>query len=103
MKKVTKVQFIDHGIENFQFFQGCGVAYTEFENVATGIGDTYREALEDAAEQLAVMGYEGDLLSDEVLDKEAGDDEESVFDYIEEEEDFFEESELFYYASIRVK
>ena len=53
MKKVTVYEIVDHGFESAQYFQGCGTALTEFEDVATGIGDTAREAFEDARESLA--------------------------------------------------
>lgn len=53
MKKVTGYEIVDHGFESPQYFQGCGTAFTEFDDVATGVGDTAREAFEDACESLA--------------------------------------------------
>lgn len=58
MKKITDFETIDHGVENAQSFQGCGVSHTDYDDCATGIGCSYREALEDALEQLASNGYE---------------------------------------------
>lgn len=52
--KVRDFEGIDHGIDNPQYFQGCGTAFTSFEHVATGCGDNPREALEDALEQIAM-------------------------------------------------
>lgn len=53
MKTVNEFEVIDHGFYSEQYFQGCDVAYTEFEDVATGIGETAKEAFEDALELLA--------------------------------------------------
>ncbi|CAE7860342.1 unnamed protein product [Symbiodinium microadriaticum] len=53
MKKVTSFEGLDHGIENPQFFQGCGTSFTSFDHVATGIGDNPAEALEDCLEMIA--------------------------------------------------
>lgn len=44
---------IDHGRQHSDYFQGCGVCGTQFDNVATGVGNDAREALEDALEQIA--------------------------------------------------
>jgi hypothetical protein len=44
-------EFVNHGVEHSQSFQGCGVSGTDFEEVSTGIGSSYREALDDAFEQ----------------------------------------------------
>ena len=53
MKQVVEYEVIDHGLESSQYFQGCGVAFTPFADVATGTGDTAREAFEDALDSLA--------------------------------------------------
>lgn len=53
MKHVTEYEVIDHGFDAEQHFQGCGIAYTEYEDVATGIGDNAQEAFDDALESLA--------------------------------------------------
>ena len=53
---ITDWDIIDHGIENSQYFQGCGTAFTNYENVVTGTGDNPQEALEDALESIAT-GY----------------------------------------------
>lgn len=51
-------EIVDHGIEHEQYFQGCGVAFTKYTAVFTGIGNSLREALDDAASQLAEQGFE---------------------------------------------
>ena len=58
MKKVTAYEVIDHGFEHPDYLQGCGTAYTEFEDCATGIGDTAREAYEDALDALAQSDWD---------------------------------------------
>ncbi len=46
-------EILNHGIDNPQYFQGCGVYGTEFEHIATGCGESELEALDDALEQIA--------------------------------------------------
>ena len=53
MKAVTEYEVIEHGFDHEQYFQGCGVAFTSFEDVATGIGYTAQDAFEDALDSLA--------------------------------------------------
>ena len=48
---LLKVNVIYHGLEHEQYFQGCGRG--QLDDVATGIGDTARDALEDALEMIA--------------------------------------------------
>jgi hypothetical protein len=62
--KATDYEIINHGPEHEQYFQGCGVAFTDFDIVSTGIGDNAKEAYEDAVEML----YQDDIDSDS-LDK----------------------------------
>ena len=50
---VNEYEIVDHGIEHEQYFQGCGVSFTEFTDIATGCGNDYAEALDDALEMLA--------------------------------------------------
>lgn len=59
-KKPYRWEIIDHGIEHSQYFQGCGTTFTEFSDVATGIGDNPKEAMEDALEMLAQSGWDTD-------------------------------------------
>lgn len=91
MKKVNNYQVLDHGVEGSQYFQGCGVSGTEYISVATGIGDTPHEALEDALEQLACMDWDVEGIKNDLS-------EESDIP-----EDAEEESELHHFVSVRVK
>jgi len=56
--KITDYQIVDHGVEQEQYFQGCGVCGFKFEHVATGIGDSPYKALEDALDIAAVDGHD---------------------------------------------
>jgi hypothetical protein len=48
MKRITSYELIPHGFDHSQYFQGCGVSFTEFEHVQTGAGCSEQEAFEDA-------------------------------------------------------
>ncbi len=96
-----KYELIDHGIDHAQYFQGCATAYTNFDHVVTGCGSNFSEALDDALEIIAQ-----DEASDVIQDIEAGlvadgvDFKATVPNtdrYYEENED----SEMYYYVSIR--
>lgn len=45
-------EIIDHGYMLPDYFQGCGVAYTEYTGSVTGIGDSAKAAYEDAVEMV---------------------------------------------------
>jgi hypothetical protein len=50
---ISDFEIVYHGIDFPDYFQGCGVSGTEFDHVATGIGNTPREAIDDCLEQIA--------------------------------------------------
>jgi hypothetical protein len=52
-RQFDKWQVIDHGIEHSQYFQGCGTAFTEYDQCVTGIGAHFAEAYDDACDMLA--------------------------------------------------
>jgi len=54
MAKQIEFQIVDHGCDGEQYFPGCGVSFTHWTDVVTGIGNSAREAGEDAFEQLAM-------------------------------------------------
>jgi hypothetical protein len=89
--KVTDFEVVDHGIDGSQYFQGCGVALTRYEHVATGCGDNFREALDDCLEMMAQSDDIANLESLIVADIDAY-GKESV---PEDSED------TYYYVSIR--
>lgn len=59
--KIESFEIVDHGIENSQYFQGCGTAFTSFSHVATGIGSNFAEAIDDCLEMIANGGESVDL------------------------------------------
>jgi hypothetical protein len=50
---IDAFQIIDHGYEEPDYFGGCGVAFTPFTFVVTGVGRNAKEAYEGAIEELA--------------------------------------------------
>jgi len=95
-----KYEIIDHGIENPDFFQGCGVSFTDFDICFTGIGDNPREALEDALEQAAGCGWYTDKINNDMPCIP------SVFEEYQESITELEENdslEMFYHVSLRLK
>lgn len=67
---IAAFELVDHGIEHESYFQGCGVAFTEYETCATGMGDNPAEAIDDALEQLACMGWETEGMGARILEQE---------------------------------
>jgi hypothetical protein len=57
---MTRFEIVNHGYEHSQYFQGCGVAFTDFDFVVTGIGENAAEAYRDAVEQLAMADFAAD-------------------------------------------
>lgn len=66
-KTIVEFELLDHGIENSQYFQGCGTCGTDFEDVATGCGNNPAEAVDDALESLAQMDWETDGMVKRIL------------------------------------
>jgi len=108
-------EIVDHGIDHSQYFRGCGVFYTKFDHCATGSGFDFHEALNDALEQVA-SGISGDRSRARFKVIEACAEHEcahvakdagSVYAHLEkqgeltEDGDVPEDSELYYYLSIR--
>ena len=50
--KLIECEIIDHGRMYSQYFQGCGTSFTRFTHVWTGIGDSSKEAYNDALDQM---------------------------------------------------
>lgn len=101
MKKVTAYEVMDHGFDSEQYFQGCGIAYTEFDDVATGTGETAREAFDDALESLAQADWDV-----KTIKGKSGLSRQGVRGYIKSlglNPDDGDGEETHYYVSIRVK
>jgi len=84
MKSVERWEVEDHGVEHSQYFQGAGLAFTTFESIGTGIGDSPGEALDDAIEQLAMEDWKfpDSLLAE--LRADLGTEEEINRDFVAE-------------------
>ena len=77
MKTITDYEVVSHGVEHEQYFQGCGTAFTDFEDVATGIGWSESEALEDALDSLAQSDWDTEAVkydADEDIIDDLGED-----------------------------
>ena len=110
-------ELIDHGIDHCQYFQGCGTSLTKFDNVTTGCGDNFAEALDFALDSIAqnhnfALGYcdefEARIKSDEGYEGKDWPTENSVtsrlsarLDEEEASDEDREGCELYYYVSIR--
>lgn len=68
MKPITTFQLVDHGIDSSDYFQGCGIAFTEFTDIATGCGSNPKEAIDDALEQLAMSGWDTTTMDARILE-----------------------------------
>ena len=85
MKRIETYEIINHGVMYSDYFQGCGTAFTEFTDVATGIGSSEREALDDALEMLAQQDWDTASNPDLVIDFESADDTDVIQDIIDTE------------------
>lgn len=91
-KRVTDFTVVDHGIDNCQYFQGEGTAFSKHEYVVTGCGSNAQEALNDCLEHI-----EADFTPEQM--KELGEypfGTENV-----PEDDSVCAGELYYYVSIK--
>lgn len=62
MRYVTKFEIVDIGVDHPSYFQGFGVAFSDYDLAVIGIGDNAAEAYEDALEQMASAGVETDTM-----------------------------------------
>lgn len=86
-RTVSAYEIEDHGVHVSGSFGGAGLAFSEFEDIGTGIGSSPGEALSDALETLALSGW---IVSDadaEAMLQEIGPDyadRETVSEFEEE-------------------
>lgn len=93
-KPIKEFEVINHGVEHSQYFQGCGVSFTKYDHVVTGIGHNLSEAYEDCLEQLAVSGYEVSRALEDALTEQEDHGDTSGHG---------ENDEVYYHVSIRIK
>ncbi len=67
MKPIEQFEIVDHAIDHEQYFQGCGTSFTSYDDIATGIGSNFAEAVDDALEQLACSGWETEGMEQRIL------------------------------------
>ena len=60
MQKIADYDIEIHGVDMPSYFQGAGIALTEYTDIATGIGDSEQQAAKDALEQLAQRDWDID-------------------------------------------
>ena len=107
MKTIAAYEIIYHGVDWADYFPGCGLAHTEYADVATGIGNSDREALEDALDQLAQNGWDTDSnaeLSAELLTASDVDQvQEAIDEYREDDGDDDDGETPLVHVSVRVR
>ena len=89
-KKINSYQIVDGGVDRSDYFPGIGTG--SYDEVCTGIGNSFKEALDDAIEQCAMNGW---AISDELENELKKADDKNVVP--EDSED------TFYYVGLRVK
>ena len=104
MKRIEGYKIIVRGVEWPEYFQGCGISCTRFDDVATGVGNSVVEAAEDAMEQLAQGDWDTESNPELLAELEGLDEKDLIEEWMEENDIDEEEPETPYvYVSIRVK
>lgn len=97
----VEFEIIDHGCDGESYFPGCGVSFTTYTDCVTGIGDSAREAGEDALEQACTADLSDELIGFHELESAVG-ELSSEDDAIITDEDGGEPNpEWHHYVSIR--
>lgn len=99
MRPIKAFEIVDHGVDHAQYFQGCGVAFTDFDFVTTGAGENAREAFEDAVEQLACCDWDVDKLPT----RPRGIRKSDTVDHSDCDNGGDDYCETYYYVSVRVR
>jgi hypothetical protein len=97
-KQIGDFELVDHGAEHAQYFQGCGVAFTSFAYVATGIGDNPAAAIDDCLDQIAQAGFATD---DMVARIKAQEGLEALPTTPDVQAIYGDNEDIYYYVSIR--
>lgn len=98
-KQKKQYEIICHGVDHAQYFQGCGVAHTKYNFVATGCGDNAVEAYNDALEQIA-MSHTGAIEALGLPDRPHGYGIDKR-NKVPTEHSKHEDNEMYFYVSIR--
>ena len=99
-KRIGAFEIVDHGIDHSQYFPGCGVAFTSFDYVVTGIGDNPAKAIDDCLEQIAIDGFDIEGMETRIMEQRGWD---ALPDYPSVSGEFGcdETGEAHYFVSIR--
>jgi len=110
MKTITDYQIFDHGVEHSQYFQGEGLCFSTYTDLATGCGSTAAEAMEDCLEQLAMADWdvEGIEKNDDIQEYCGTDYTDftpcSFCEYSDtDNSEMCDSCEMYYYITIKVK
>ena len=66
--EIKEYEIREHGMDNAQNYPGAGASFTDWDNVQIGVGSNKHEALEDALEQLAFIGYNVEGIGNDYTD-----------------------------------
>lgn len=97
--QIISFEILDHGCDGESYFPGCGVAFSKFDVAHTGIGDSAREAANDALDQIAFgedAPFNPSVLAD--LEQEIAELSDAEIERDEETSD-----EWHHYVTIRIK
>lgn len=99
LRIVVSFEFIDHGIEHPDFFQGCGAALSAWDWCFTGLGGTPYEAAHEALE----LASHDHRWNDAVMSDAETWIEEHMGRTLEAFEPIPDDSDARYHVSIRIK
>jgi hypothetical protein len=88
---IVHFEIIDHGCDGEQYFPGCGVSFTKYTDVITGIGDSAYEAGADAYNMLDSLPSDADTSALESALNDLSETEDAISD----------NPEFHHYVSIR--
>lgn len=91
MKQIQDFEIINHGPEHEQYFQGCGVSFTKFDECYTGYGWNAKDAYEDALEGMAQADIDIDSMPKRPKGIRRGDKVSA------------KSEDVYWYVSVRVK
>jgi hypothetical protein len=104
-KKVEDHEITKFGVENSSYFQGHGVAFTNYDEAFVGTGNNAYEALEDALEGAAQSGWDVSTIKNP-FNPNAPDAVAAVAaEYAEEGDEPDEDAgdDMYYYVGLRLK
>jgi hypothetical protein len=78
MKTIREYSIEVYGLDMPSYFPGAGLAFTKYDDIATGIGDSEQEAAEDALEQLAQGDWDTESNAELLAEVKTLDDTDEV-------------------------